>query len=80
MREGFIGIVSNENYFVTYFDILKLIFLYRYDKMCDFYLEFKRENPHKTTKPQAMAKLVFVFLTTREVQLHNKNIADIIRY
>lgn len=49
-----------------------------YDKMCDFYLEFKRENPHKTTKPQAMAKLVFVFLTTREVQLHNKNIADII--
>ncbi|XP_029167481.1 inhibitor of nuclear factor kappa-B kinase subunit alpha-like isoform X2 [Nylanderia fulva] len=49
-----------------------------YDKMCDLYLEFKEESPYKTTKPQKMVKLVFSFLSTREVQLHNKNIADII--
>ncbi|KMR03298.1 inhibitor of nuclear factor kappa-b kinase subunit beta [Lasius niger] len=49
-----------------------------YDKMCDVYLEFKKESPHKTAKPQDMVKLVFAFYSTREVQLHNKNIADII--
>lgn len=48
--------------------------------MCDVYLEFKKESPHKTAKPQDMVKLVFAFYSTREVQLHNKNIADIIRY
>lgn len=48
--------------------------------MCDIYLEFKKESPYKTAKPLDMVKLVFAFLTTREVLLHDKNIIDIIRY
>jgi len=47
--------------------------------MCDIYLNFKKESPHKTAKPLDMVKLAFAFLTTREAQLHNKNIIDITR-
>lgn len=50
-----------------------------YDKMCDIYLEFKKQSPNKTAKPLDMVKLVFAFLATREAQLHDKNIVDIIR-
>jgi len=48
--------------------------------MCDIYLKFKKESPHKTTKPLDMSKLMFAFVTTRETQLHNNNIIDITRY
>lgn len=48
--------------------------------MCDIYLEFKKESSHKTAKPLNMVKLVFTFLTTRDAQLQDKNIIDIIRY
>ncbi|XP_050458471.1 inhibitor of nuclear factor kappa-B kinase subunit beta-like isoform X1 [Cataglyphis hispanica] len=50
-----------------------------YDKMCNIYLEFKKESPHKIATPLDMVKLMFSFLTTREALLHDKNIIDIIR-
>ncbi|XP_011870457.1 PREDICTED: inhibitor of nuclear factor kappa-B kinase subunit beta-like [Vollenhovia emeryi] len=49
------------------------------DKICDIYLKFKKENPHKTAKPLEMSKLVFAFVNARETQLHDKNITDIAR-
>lgn len=48
--------------------------------MCDIYSEFKKESPRRTAKPLNMVKLVFAFLTTRNAQLQDKNIIDIIRY
>ncbi|KYM77964.1 Inhibitor of nuclear factor kappa-B kinase subunit beta [Atta colombica] len=50
-----------------------------YDKICDVYLKFKEESPHKTAKPLDMSKLVFEFISTREAQLCNENIIDITR-
>ncbi|KYQ48969.1 Inhibitor of nuclear factor kappa-B kinase subunit beta [Trachymyrmex zeteki] len=50
-----------------------------YDKMCDVYLKFKEESPHKTARPLDMSKLVFEFVITRETQLYNENIIDITR-
>lgn len=48
--------------------------------MCDIYLEFKKESSHKKAKPLNMVKLVFIFLTTRNAQFHDKDIIDIMRY
>ncbi|KYN31807.1 Inhibitor of nuclear factor kappa-B kinase subunit beta [Trachymyrmex septentrionalis] len=50
-----------------------------YDKMCDVYLKFKEESPHKTARPLDMSKLMFEFMTAREAQLCNENIIDITR-
>lgn len=55
-------------------------YFYRYDKICDIYLKFKKENPQKIAKPLDMSKLVFNFITAREKQLRNKNIIDTTRY
>ncbi|KYN20429.1 Inhibitor of nuclear factor kappa-B kinase subunit beta [Trachymyrmex cornetzi] len=50
-----------------------------YDKICDVYLKFKEESPHKTARPLNMSRLVFEFMTARETQLRNENIIDITR-
>ncbi|XP_039310188.1 inhibitor of nuclear factor kappa-B kinase subunit alpha isoform X2 [Solenopsis invicta] len=50
-----------------------------YNKMCDIYLKFKTESPHRTAKPLDMSKLVFAFMNERETQLRNENITDITR-
>jgi hypothetical protein len=52
----------------------------RYDKICDAYLEFKKQTSRKAAKPLDMAKLMFTFLEKREVQLHNKSLIGITKY
>ncbi|RLU24379.1 hypothetical protein DMN91_002467 [Ooceraea biroi] len=48
-----------------------------YDKICDAYLEFRKQTSRKTAKPLDMVKVVFAFLEKREAQLHNETLIDI---
>jgi len=54
--------------------------IYRYDEICEKYIEFKNESIHKPAKPLNMVKLVFTFLSTRTTELRDENIIDITRY
>lgn len=56
------------------------MYIRRYDKICDAYLEFKAQTCRKAAKPLHMVKLVFTFLNKREAQLRNENLIDIARY
>ncbi|XP_012527846.1 inhibitor of nuclear factor kappa-B kinase subunit beta isoform X2 [Monomorium pharaonis] len=50
-----------------------------YIQMCDIYVKFKKENPHRIVKPLNMSKLVFGFVNARETELRKENITDITR-
>ncbi|XP_012234251.1 inhibitor of nuclear factor kappa-B kinase subunit beta [Linepithema humile] len=50
-----------------------------YDKMCEEYVEFRKESIHKPVKALNMVKLLFTFLNTRITQLRDPNIIDITR-